>query len=99
MTLNLRQGQVRQGQVRQEKVAHERAIKVLETNSKSIRSIGFHNVKICRLNSNTPLSSSMLFRMLGVLRFPRCLVADCGCLPWRRKDCGWCLATAARSLA
>ncbi|OBT49884.1 hypothetical protein VE04_09715 [Pseudogymnoascus sp. 24MN13] len=72
-------------------VAPEKVIKDLfETNKKSIRSIGFHNVGIFGLNrqdSNTPLSASMLCRMLGVPQSTLCPAADCGCLLWRKE--GW----------
>lgn len=72
-------------------VAPEKVIKdFFETNKKSIRSIGFHDVEILglnRLDSNTPLSASMLCRMLGVPQSTLCRAADCGCL-FRRKE-GW----------
>ncbi|KFZ15857.1 hypothetical protein V502_05382 [Pseudogymnoascus sp. VKM F-4520 (FW-2644)] len=72
-------------------VAPEKIIKdFFETIKKSIRSIGFHNVGIRGLNrpdSNTPLSASMLCRMLGVPQSTLCRAADCGCLLWRKE--GW----------
>ncbi|OAF62631.1 hypothetical protein VC83_01209 [Pseudogymnoascus destructans] len=72
-------------------VAPEKVIQdFFETNKKSIRSIGFHDVKILglnRLDSNTPLSASMLYRMLGVPQSTLCRAADCGCLLWRKE--GW----------
>ncbi|KFZ19232.1 hypothetical protein V501_00758 [Pseudogymnoascus sp. VKM F-4519 (FW-2642)] len=64
-----------------------------ETNKKSIRSIGFHDVGILgipglnRLYSKTPLSASMLCRMLGVPQSTLCRAAACGCLLWRKE--GW----------
>ncbi|OBT50201.1 hypothetical protein VE04_09953 [Pseudogymnoascus sp. 24MN13] len=70
-------------------VAPEKVIKdFFETNKKSIRSIGFHDVGILgipglnRLDSKTPLSASMLCRMLGVPQSTLCRAADCGCLLW-----------------
>ncbi|KFY96261.1 hypothetical protein V500_02543 [Pseudogymnoascus sp. VKM F-4518 (FW-2643)] len=69
-------------------VAPEKAIKdFFETNKKSIRSIGFHDVKIRGLDSNTPLSASTLCRMLDVPQYTPCRAADCGCLPWWKE--GW----------
>lgn len=72
-------------------VAPEEVIKYFfETNKKSIRSIGFHDVGILglnRLDSNTPLSASILCRMLGVPQSALCRAADCGCLLWRKV--GW----------
>ena len=59
-------------------------------NKKSIRFIGFHDVEIRalnRLDNNTPLSSSMLCRMLGGPRPTLCRAADCVCLLWRKE--GW----------
>jgi hypothetical protein len=57
-------------------VAPEKVIKdFFETNKKSIRSIGFHDVGILglnRLDSNTPLSASMLCCMLGVPQLTLC---------------------------
>ncbi|KFY83449.1 hypothetical protein V498_08067 [Pseudogymnoascus sp. VKM F-4517 (FW-2822)] len=77
-------------------VAPEKVIKdFFETNKKSIRSIGFHNVNIRGLNhlgSGTPLSASMLCRMLDVPQSTPCRADDCGC-----RDGGWVLARAARS--
>ena len=74
-----------------EVVAPEKVIKdFFEINKKSIRSIGFHNVKIRglnRLGSNTPLSASMLCRMLDVPQSTPCRAADCGCLLWLKE--GW----------
>jgi hypothetical protein len=68
-------------------VAPEKVIKdFFENNKKSIRSIGFHDVGILgipglnRLYSKTPLSASMLCRMLGVPQSTLCQAADCGCL-------------------
>ncbi|KFY66238.1 hypothetical protein V496_02135 [Pseudogymnoascus sp. VKM F-4515 (FW-2607)] len=72
-------------------VAPEKVIKdIFETNKKSIRSIGFHDVGILGLKrqySNTPLSASMLCCMLGVPQSTLCRAADCGCLLWRKE--GW----------
>ncbi|KFY31875.1 hypothetical protein V493_00720 [Pseudogymnoascus sp. VKM F-4281 (FW-2241)] len=69
-------------------VASEKVIKdFFETNKKSIRSIGFHDVGLNRLYSSTPLSASMLCRMLGVPQSTLCRAADCGCLLWRKE--GW----------
>jgi hypothetical protein len=63
-------------------VAPEKVTKgFFDTNKKSIRSIGFHDVKILGLNhldSITPLSASMLCRMLGVPQSTLCRAADCG---------------------
>ena len=65
-------------------VAPEKVIKDFsETNKKSIRSIGFHDVGILRLNrlySNTLLSASMLCCMLGVPQSTLCQAANCGSL-------------------
>lgn len=62
----------------------------LEINKRSIRSIGFHDVKITRsspLESKlSELSSSMLCKMLKVSQSAPCQ-ADCGCLPSRKE--GW----------
>ncbi|KFY32042.1 hypothetical protein V493_00580 [Pseudogymnoascus sp. VKM F-4281 (FW-2241)] len=72
-------------------VAPEKIIKdFFETNKKSIRSIGSHDVGIRGLNrpgSNTPLSANMLCRMLGVPQSTLCRAADCSCLLWRKE--GW----------
>lgn len=72
-------------------VAPQKAMKdFLETNKKSIRSIGFHDVEISSLNRqdrDTPLSSSMLCSMLGVPQSTPCQAADCGCSHWRKE--GW----------
>ncbi|OBT84084.1 hypothetical protein VE02_07016 [Pseudogymnoascus sp. 03VT05] len=75
-----------------EVVAPEKVIKdFFKTNKKSIRSIGFHDVGILgiprlnRLYSKTPLSASMLCRMLGVPQSTLCRAADCGCLVWRKE--------------
>jgi hypothetical protein len=73
-------------------VAPEKVIRgFFETNKKYIRSIGFHDVGILgipglnRLYSKTPLSASMLCRMLGVPQSTLCRAADCGCLLWRKE--------------
>ena len=78
-------------------VAPEKVIKdFFETNKKSIRSIGFHDVGILgipglnRLYSKTPLSASMLCRMLNVPQSTPCRAADCGCIPWWKE--GWRLS-------
>ena len=72
-------------------VAPEKVIKdFFETNKKSIRSIGFHDVDIHGLNSlgsSTPLSASVLCRMLDVPQSTPCRAADCGCLRWFKE--GW----------
>jgi hypothetical protein len=75
-------------------VAPEKIIKdFFETNKKSLRSIGFHDVGILgipelnRLYSKTPLSASMLCRMLGVPQSTLCRAVDCCCLLWWKK--GW----------
>lgn len=63
----------------------------LEMNKGSIRSIGFHDVKITgssRLESKlSGLSSSVLCKMLKVSQSSSCRAADCGCLPFRKE--GW----------
>ncbi|KAH6662963.1 hypothetical protein B0J14DRAFT_621705 [Halenospora varia] len=57
----------------------------LETNKRSIRSIGFHDVEIIEPGRKlwsklVELSSSMLCEMLKVPQFVLCRAADCGCL-------------------
>jgi hypothetical protein len=71
--------------------APEKVIKdFFETNKKSIRSIGFHDVKILGLSyldSFTPLSASMLCRMLGVPQSTLCRAAHCSCcLRWWKEQ-------------
>jgi hypothetical protein len=75
-------------------VAPEKVIKdFFETNKKSIRSISFYDIRILgilglnRPYRKTPLSASMLCRMLGVPESTLCQAADCGCLLWRKE--GW----------
>jgi hypothetical protein len=66
-------------------IAAEKAQKdFLGTNKKTIRSIGFHKVKISssQLESNRPMSLSMLCSMLNVPPSTPCQAADCRCLPW-----------------
>ncbi|OBT92531.1 hypothetical protein VE01_09445 [Pseudogymnoascus verrucosus] len=72
-------------------VAPEKVIKdFFETNKKSIRSIGFHDVEILKSKlpyRKTSLSASMLCRMLDVPQSTPCRAADCGCLLWLKE--GW----------
>jgi hypothetical protein len=58
-----------------------------ETNKRTLRSIGFHNVQISSspLGSSRPMSSSMLCGMLNMPPSTRCQAADCGCLPWLKE--------------
>ncbi|KAH6703074.1 hypothetical protein BKA61DRAFT_191912 [Leptodontidium sp. MPI-SDFR-AT-0119] len=62
----------------------------LETNKRSLRSIGFHDVTITessRLGSLSGLSSDILCKMMKVSQSSSCRAADCGCLPFRKE--GW----------
>ena len=62
----------------------------LEMNKRSLRSIGFHDVKIIgssRLESLSELSLDMLCKMLKVSQSAPCRAADCGCLRFRKE--GW----------
>jgi hypothetical protein len=62
----------------------------LETNKKSLRSIGFHDVTITesrRLGCFSELSSDILSKMMKVSQSSSCRAADCGCLPFRKE--GW----------
>ena len=66
-------------------VVAEKALKdFLQTNKKSLRSVGFHEVKISpsQLESRRPMSPSMLCSALNVPPSTPCHAADCGCLPW-----------------
>jgi hypothetical protein len=62
----------------------------LEANKRSIRSIGFHDVKLTgssQLGRLSELSSSMLCQMLNVPQSTPCRAVDCGCLLFRKE--GW----------
>jgi hypothetical protein len=62
----------------------------LETNKRSIRSVGFHDVKIAgssQLGRLSELSSSVLCQMLNVPQSTPCRAVDCGCLLFRKE--GW----------
>jgi hypothetical protein len=63
----------------------------LETNKRSICSIGFHDVKITdssQLESHlSELSSGMLCQLLNVPQSTPCRAVDCGCLPFHKE--GW----------
>jgi hypothetical protein len=67
-------------------IEHKDLKNFLDTNKKSIRSIGFHNVRTTgrsRLDSRTlVLSSSTLCGMLNVPWSTPCRADDCGCSPW-----------------
>jgi hypothetical protein len=69
-------------------VEHTALTDFLETNQKSIRSIGFHHV--ATTGSSQPesrLSSSILCSMLNVTQSTAFRVADCDCLPFLAE--GW----------
>jgi hypothetical protein len=64
----------------------------LETNRKSLRSIGFHNVRVKMDGPNLPergLSKLSPGVLCGILKIPpsACREADCGCLLLRKE--GW----------
>lgn len=62
----------------------------LEANKRSIRSIGFHDVKITsssRRAGLSKLSSGMLCQMLNVPQSTPCRAVNCGCLLFRKE--GW----------
>ncbi|KAH7305379.1 hypothetical protein BKA65DRAFT_531191 [Rhexocercosporidium sp. MPI-PUGE-AT-0058] len=62
----------------------------LETNRRSLRSIGFYDVIVTessRLESLSELSSDMLCKMMKVSQSSSCRAADCRCLPFQKE--GW----------